>query len=140
MRGDDHLVRVQLRDGVHRGLEGVLVAHLADQLDALGGEELLRQVDPHLGGVADGLVVDDRPVAGAVLRHDERKLRVAACVSRENRLDQLGAADRLVGDDEDFRHLLEPHSLVGAVATVPAGFASAGDLNTPCTAPGTPYS
>jgi len=62
-------------------------------------------------------------------------------VAGTHRVDQLCAAECLIGDDEDSGHpLVLPHSRVGAVATVPAGFASAGDLNTPWTAPGTPYS
>src|SRR5437763_29475 len=141
MGGDDDLVGAVVGDRVHRRLKGVLVAHVPDQLDALGGEELLGQVDAHLRGVAHRLVVDDRAVRRAVLRNDQRELRVAPGVARAHRVDQLGAADGLVGDYEDLCHgLTASHSRLGAVATAPAAFASTRVLNTPWTAPRTPDS
>jgi hypothetical protein len=64
-RGDDDLVGREGRQRVGGRGEGVLVADLAGQLDALRAEVGLREVDAQLGGVALGVVVDDVAVPRA---------------------------------------------------------------------------
>ena len=66
-----------LGDGVHRGRERVGVADFAARLDALGGHRRDGQVDAHLGGFADRLVVDHEPGRGLALGHDQAEAHVA---------------------------------------------------------------
>src|SRR3954467_12629327 len=90
--------------------------------------------------MADGLVVHDVAGLRLVLRahdgHVERpQLLVRLLGVLANGLDQRTAADGLVRHHQDAERLL-------AHSRLPAGAGSSawGVLNTPCTAPGTPYS
>ena len=132
-----------LVDGVHRRGVRVGVADLADRLDALGADELEREVDARLGGVEHGVVVDHQAGARPVLGHAEHEAHVALGDARPHGVDQRPAAERLVGDDEDAC----AHSLDVLLARRRRErprprpcLASAGGLKIPCTAPGTPYS
>jgi hypothetical protein len=60
IRGQDDFVGPVLCDRVHRRHERVGVADLAAGLDAFRRYRRKRQIDAHLGGFADGLVVDDK--------------------------------------------------------------------------------
>ena len=83
------------------------------------------------------------PCRGLVARHaDDDAASPSRRASRLMRLEQLGAAERLVGDDEDRLHARSPPtpSVVAGVAVDPAGAGTSAPLKTPCTAPGTPYS
>ena len=131
-------------DRVGGGVERVGVADLAGALDALVAHEREREVDAHLGGVAHRLVVDHVAVARAALGHDDVEARVALGVALADGVEQLAAADRLVGEHEDVGHRyssLPPASDSPAgTACGSAGRSSSAGRKMPCTAPGTPYS
>ena len=104
-------------------------------------DEPEREVDPRLGGVEHGVVVDHQPRAraGSAGTHSTNRAS-AGGRPLADRLDQRAAPERLVGDHEDRLHSWL--SWLGGVDNVPAAtrWASTGGLKIPCTAPGTPYS
>ncbi len=97
--------RAPVGDCVHGRVERIRIADLAGGLEALSSDRLERQVDAHLRGFADGLVVDHKPCGGLTLRHDEAEAGAArlggVCA---HRLEQPRAAEGAVGDDEYFLH------------------------------------
>src|SRR5206468_6795427 len=121
--------------GVH-DLPGRLDAHLA-QLGEGGLEAVLGRL-PH------GLVVDHQALLGLVLRAHDDHAQLLALAARlvgmaDDRVDQRPAPDRLVGDHEDPVRS-GAHSVVPACTVAAAVGTGSFSLNTPCTAPGTPYS
>ena len=98
---DEHLVGVVLGDRVHRGGVGVGVADLADGVDALLAQDLAREVDAHLGGVEDGVVVDHVAVARVRARDADDHAQLLAGGLLLDALQQRLAAERLVRDDQD---------------------------------------
>ena len=139
VRGDDDLVGPALGDRVHRRQERVGVADFAGRLDPLAGDQRERQVDAHLRRFAHRLVVDHEARRGLALRHDQAEAHVALGRARAHGLEQLGAAERAVGDDEDLLHRVALRHSLGARATPAPAPTVAGvgvGAKMPCTAPG----
>src|SRR5439155_25570276 len=137
-RDDDDVGPVMV-EGVHRGVERIGVHDLPVRLDADLAQLRERGRETVLRGVADRLVVHDVAGLRLVLRAHHRHVEGAGLLVRllgvlAHRVDQRPAPDGLVGDHQDAQRLLG-HSLVPACSAAPAGV-----LNTPCTAPGIPYS
>src|SRR2546421_2608489 len=134
MRGDDHLVRLQLLDRVPHGCDGIGLHHDARRGHPLLAQQLERLVQPPPRCRLARVVVDDVALARLVHgRHDGDLHRSAAGVLLDH-VDQPPRDDRLVGDDEDMA-LLRAHG----VATSSTSWAGDG-ARTACCAPGTPYS
>src|SRR3954451_17658054 len=141
--GDDDLVVGLLAQRVHRGRVGVGVHHLAIRLHTDLLELGEGHLEPVLGRVADGVLVDHVAGLGLVLGRDHVDADGSLVRALLDRVDQRLADHSLVGDYEDPLGLGVIHSGGGGAPPPPAGWATAVgsfSLNTACTAPGTPYS
>ena len=103
-----------------------------------------REVDADLGRLEDRVVVDDVPVPRLRARHADDEAASApparACARpraaagrRASRWRRRGSSSRL---PPSVAHVV----VVSWCAVAPAGCGTSAPLNTPCTAPGTPYS
>ncbi len=139
--GDDDLIGPTCGDGVHRRQNGIAVADFAGAPRCPRSDDRReREVDTHLRRFAYGLVVDHEAAEGLLWGTTRRKRTSPAARARAHRLEQLGATERAVGDDENFPH----RRLLGigcdARCLLPATVGVGAGAKMPCTAPGTPYS
>src|SRR5437763_3199297 len=131
MRGEDDLVdrRVELRECVAHGGDGIALDHQSVCRDAFVAEQRERPLEPPPGRSAACVLVDHVAAFRLIDGADDRDPKLAV-LSALDRLDQRATGDGLVGDDEEVHQC----DLTSVSAGARAPFRRA------CRGPGTPYS
>src|SRR3954462_12701954 len=132
---------MELGNAVHRGLVGIGVHDLATGVDALVAQLAERDLEAILGRPAHELVVDHVAVPGLVLGADHDDVDRALLGPLLDRVDESLPTDGLVRHHEDCLSAVVHSVFTGGGAPPPLAVVTGPrSLNTPCTAPGTPYS
>ena len=130
------LVHVLRGEQVLHGGERLVVEDLTVRSDAGEAQRREHAVEPAAGGSATGVAIDDVALSRLGHRCDDGDANRASLRPRAQRVDELGADERLVRNDEHGRRRLVGHACTSSCTSC----ASLAGLRIAWRAPGTPYS